>query len=96
MGPLLASYRPDLKPDVEDAALKFAELVELMNDRVDLFLLETVSSVQEAEGILRGTVGATKPAWLALSGMGKESAEWGIEKVGGAESTETVSAVAGV
>ncbi len=69
LGPLLASYRPDLKPDVEEAALKYAELVSLMNDRVDLFLHETVSSLQEAEGALRGTESATKPVWLALSVM---------------------------
>ncbi|WP_170774764.1 homocysteine S-methyltransferase family protein [Ruegeria lacuscaerulensis] len=69
LGPLLASYRPDLKPDVDDAAVKFSELVQMMNDRVDLFLLETVSSLQEAEGALRGTESATKPVWLALSVM---------------------------
>ncbi|WP_170563458.1 homocysteine S-methyltransferase family protein [Ruegeria atlantica] len=69
LGPLLASYRPDLKPDVEDAAKKFAELVNLMANDVDLFLIETVSSVQEAEGALRGTKDAGKPVWLALSVM---------------------------
>lgn len=69
LGPLLASYRPDLNPDVEDAAEKFAELVTLMSDDVDLFLIETVSSVQEAEGALRGTIDAAKPVWLALSVM---------------------------
>lgn len=69
LGPLLASYRPDLKPDVDEAAEKFAELVELMVDRVDLFLIETVSSVQEAEGALRGTADSGKPVWLALTVM---------------------------
>ncbi|CUH50487.1 homocysteine S-methyltransferase family protein [Ruegeria atlantica] len=69
LGPLLASYRPDLNPDVEDAAEKFAELANLMSDDVDLFLIETVSSVQEAEGALRGTAEAGKPVWLALSVM---------------------------
>ena len=67
LGPLLASYRPDLKPDPEDAARKYAELVAMMRDRVDLFLIETVSSLQEAEGALRGTAGCTKPVWLALT-----------------------------
>ncbi|WP_170416350.1 homocysteine S-methyltransferase family protein [Ruegeria atlantica] len=69
LGPLLASYRPDLKPDVEDAAAKFSELVKLMADNVDLFLIETVSSVQEGEGALLGTAKAGKPVWLALSVM---------------------------
>lgn len=67
LGPLLASYRPDLEPDIADAALKFSELVQLMKPRVDLFLIETVSSVQEAEGALRGTLDCGKPIWLALT-----------------------------
>lgn len=67
LGPLLASYRPDLNPDPDEAALKFGELVQLMLPRVDLFLIETVSSVQEAEGALRGTQGCGKPVWLALT-----------------------------
>ncbi|WP_171209074.1 MULTISPECIES: homocysteine S-methyltransferase family protein [unclassified Ruegeria] len=67
LGPLLATYRPDLNPDPDDAAVKFGELAALMADRVDLFLIETVSSVQEAEGALRGTTNHGKPVWLALS-----------------------------
>lgn len=67
LGPLLASYRPDLNPDPADAAEKFAELVAMMAARVDLFLIETVSSIQEAEGALRGTAGCGKPVWLSLS-----------------------------
>ncbi len=69
LGPLLASYRPDLNPDPADAAEKFGELADMMKDRVDLFLLETVCSVQEAEGALRGVEGKGKPVWLALSVM---------------------------
>ncbi|MFY2823150.1 homocysteine S-methyltransferase family protein [Ruegeria sp. MALMAid1280] len=69
LGPLLASYRPDLKPDVDEAAEKFAELAQMMADRVDFFLIETVSSVQEAEGALRGTAEGGKPVWLALTVM---------------------------
>ncbi|WP_299985233.1 homocysteine S-methyltransferase family protein [uncultured Ruegeria sp.] len=67
LGPLLASYRPDLNPDPDDAARQFADLAEMMADRVDLFLIETVSSILEAEGALRGTVNCGKPVWLALS-----------------------------
>lgn len=67
LGPLLASYRPDLNPDPAEAELKFGELVQLMSPRVDLFLIETVSSVREAEGALRGTENCGKPVWIALS-----------------------------
>ncbi|EEE36908.1 homocysteine S-methyltransferase family protein [Rhodobacteraceae bacterium KLH11] len=67
LGPVLASYRPDLKPDPDEAAARFSELVQLMADRVDLFLIETVSSVLEGEGALRGTANCGKPVWLAVS-----------------------------
>ncbi|QBF33766.1 homocysteine S-methyltransferase family protein [Thalassococcus sp. S3] len=72
MGPVLATYRPDLTPDVEDAAQKFREIATLMWDRVDLFVLETVSSLQEAEGALRGVTGLNRPVWLALSVMDED------------------------
>ncbi|MFD0910524.1 homocysteine S-methyltransferase family protein [Ruegeria arenilitoris] len=72
LGPLLATYRPDLNPDPDEAAQKFAELVRLMQNRVNLFLIETVSSVTEAEGALRGTEGCGKPVWLALSVMDED------------------------
>ena len=67
LGPLLATYRPDLNPDPNEAAIKFGELVALMAPRVDLFLIETVSSTQEAEGALMGAEGCGKPVWLALT-----------------------------
>lgn len=72
LGPLLASYRPDLNPDPIDAAEKFGELVGLMQDHVDLFLIETVSSLQEAEGALLGCKDSTKPVWIALSVMDED------------------------
>ncbi|WP_170603278.1 homocysteine S-methyltransferase family protein [Ruegeria arenilitoris] len=74
LGPLLATYRPDLKPDPDEAADKFSELVRLMVDRVDLFLIETVSSLLEGEGTLRGTARCGKPVWLALSVMDDDGA----------------------
>lgn len=69
LGPFLASYRPDLNPDPATAAEGFAELARLMASVVDLFLIETVSSVQEARGALTGTLGHGKPVWLALTVM---------------------------
>ena len=67
LGPLEASYRPDIRIAPDTAARKFAELVALMRDRVDLFLIETVASLEHAEGALRGVASAGKPVWLAVT-----------------------------
>ncbi|MEM8731471.1 MAG: homocysteine S-methyltransferase family protein [Pseudomonadota bacterium] len=67
IGPLVASYRPDLCPPPEEAAKIYAEHVQLMKDDVDVFLLETMSSVDQAEGALRAATGHGKPVWLAVT-----------------------------
>ena len=67
LGPLGASYRPDICPPVAEAAPLYAELAGLMADRVDLFLIETVSSLMHADGALTGCSGIDKPVWLAVS-----------------------------
>ncbi len=67
MGPLLASYRPDLVLDVDVAAARFAARASLLVQRVDLLLIETVSSVNEAAGALRGGTGHGKPLWIAFT-----------------------------
>lgn len=67
IGPLIASYRPDICPPAEDAEKMYAESVRLMKDRVDVFLIETMSSVDQADGALRATTGQGKPVWLAVT-----------------------------
>lgn len=67
LGPVLASYRPDLNPDVGLAASRFAEIAEHMGDAVDVLLIETVSSLTEAEGALAGASQCRKPVWIACS-----------------------------
>lgn len=67
IGPLEATYRPDIRIAPEVAAPRFAELVALMNERVDLFLLESVASIEHADGALRGMAAATKPVWIAFT-----------------------------
>ncbi|MBE1285233.1 MAG: homocysteine S-methyltransferase [Rhodobacteraceae bacterium] len=69
LGPLAASYRPDICPPPAEAAPLYRELADLMKDRVDLFLIETASSVEQAEGALMGLVDAGKPVWLAVTVM---------------------------
>lgn len=67
LGPLGASYRPDLAPLVKEAAELYAEIVDLHDAEVDLHLIETASGLRLSEGALAGCEGATKPVWLAVS-----------------------------
>ncbi len=67
LGPLRASYRPDLCPPEDEAAAAYSELVRLMEGRVDLFLIETVSSILQARGALAGCAGTKLPVWLSVS-----------------------------
>ncbi|NDW45898.1 homocysteine S-methyltransferase family protein [Ruegeria sp. PrR005] len=69
LGPLGASYRPDICPPPEEAEALYADSVRAMNDRVDLFLIETAASVAQAEGALRGASIGTKPVWLSVTVM---------------------------
>ncbi|KRS13901.1 homocysteine methyltransferase [Roseovarius atlanticus] len=67
IGPLVQSYKPETCPPAAEAAKMYAEPVGLMKDHVDLFLLETMSSVDQAEGALRAVAGQGLPVWLAVS-----------------------------
>jgi S-methylmethionine-dependent homocysteine/selenocysteine methylase len=66
LGPLEASYRPDLTPALNVAAAKYAEIAALLAPHVDLFLIETASSIAGAEGALMGA-GHARPVWLSVS-----------------------------
>ena len=67
IGPLRASYRPDLHPPANEGAPEYAEIAQLIGPSCDVILCETVVSVQHAESVLRGAAQARKPVWLALS-----------------------------
>jgi S-methylmethionine-dependent homocysteine/selenocysteine methylase len=67
LGPLNASYRPDLTEPVTEAAAKYAEIARLMSPHVDLILIETAASIEAAEGALIGAQAAGKPVWLSVS-----------------------------
>lgn len=67
LGPLNASYRPDLCPEPAVAEDVYGEVVGLLRDHVDLFLIETVASVKHAEGALRAAKRGGKPVWLAVT-----------------------------
>lgn len=69
IGPLVQSYRPDLCPPATEAAAAYAENVALLKDRVDLILLETMSSVDQARGGLMAAKESGLPVWLGVTVM---------------------------
>ena len=67
LGPLQASYRPDLTEPLVEAAPKYAEIAGLLGPHVDLILIETAASIEAAEGAVLGAQAAGKPVWLSVS-----------------------------
>ena len=67
IGPLFASYRPDICPPAEEAARLYAEVVEALSPRADFLLIETMSSIEQAEGALRAAKKGSLPVWLSFS-----------------------------
>lgn len=67
IGPLVATYRDDVVLPVDEAAPKIAEIAGLLAPHVDFILLETLATVAQAEGALKGAVQAGKPVWLSVS-----------------------------
>ena len=67
MGPLIATYRPEVTLPLDEATPKYAEIAALIGPKVDLILIETMASVLQAEGALKGAQAAGKPVWLSVS-----------------------------
>ena len=67
IGPLRASYRPDLHPSPDAGAPAYAEIAQMIGPSCDMLICETVASVDHAEAALRGAAVAGKPIWLALT-----------------------------
>ncbi|NND19112.1 MAG: homocysteine S-methyltransferase family protein [Silicimonas sp.] len=67
IGPLGASYRPDLHPPHDKAVHLYTELVRLIVRRANLLLFETVASVAHARAALQAGRTADRPVWLAVT-----------------------------
>ena len=67
LGPLGASYRPDIAPPLAEAQKAYASIVEALDPLADLFLIETVSSLHDSRGALMGCAATEKPVWLAVT-----------------------------
>jgi S-methylmethionine-dependent homocysteine/selenocysteine methylase len=67
LGPQGFSYQPEKSPPAEQAAETYRKVCKAQNDYVDLFICETMSSIDQARGGLMGASGFGKPIWMALS-----------------------------
>ncbi|MCC1492118.1 homocysteine S-methyltransferase family protein [Cognatishimia sp. F0-27] len=67
IGPLAATYRPDLHPPVAEAIPAYAEIATLIAPGCDLLICETVASLTHAEAILAGARAGGKPVWLSIT-----------------------------
>ncbi len=67
IGPLVASYRPDLHPSADEGAPLYAEIAQRIGPSCDLLICETVVSLTHAESVLRGAAAGGKPVWIAFS-----------------------------
>jgi len=65
LGPLGASYRPDVFPSQDVAVPIYEEIVDMIADRSDFLLAETVASVAHATAILTAAKG--RKIWLAVT-----------------------------
>lgn len=73
-GPQGFSYQPDKSPPADEAAEVYASLAKIQADYVDVHLLETMSSIDQARGGLMGAGVTGKPVWVALSVMDDDGA----------------------
>lgn len=67
IGPLGATYRPDMHPDLATAVPLYAEMVGILSDGVDLILFESVASLLHADAALTAAEGQGKPVWLSVT-----------------------------
>ena len=65
--PLVASYRPDLSPAPDQALAMYRRIVAAQADGVDLFLAETLASIDEAMAAATAARESGKPVWVALT-----------------------------
>ncbi len=67
IGPLIASYRPDIHPAHDVAVPLYAEVAQILGPEVDLLICETIASVDHASAVLQGALTAGKPVWLSMT-----------------------------
>lgn len=67
MPPLIGSYRPDQAPPYDKALTNYRRIVAEQADHVDVFLCETLGSVEEVRAATTAAAESGKPVWVAMS-----------------------------
>ena len=65
--PLVASYHPDESPNFALSLDAYRQIVSLQQAAVDLFICETMSSINEAKAACTAAKESGKPVWVAFS-----------------------------
>lgn len=67
IGPLGASYRPDLHPDHDTAVPLYAEVAKRIAPHSDILLFETIASLAAARAALEAGRQTDRPVWLSFT-----------------------------
>lgn len=67
LGPQGFSYQPDKCPPAAEAAEVYDRICRLQKDYVDMYIAETMSSIDQARGALMGAAPHGKPVWVSFS-----------------------------
>jgi len=67
IGPLAASYRPDLHPEFDVAVPLYAEVARHIAPMCDVLLFETISSLDSAKSALAAGRQTDVPVWLSFT-----------------------------
>ena len=65
--PLEASYASEFALSYQQTVAEFAELMDLLDPYIDIYLGETLSTIFEARALLEAASGRGKPVWLSLT-----------------------------
>jgi S-methylmethionine-dependent homocysteine/selenocysteine methylase len=72
--PLVASYRPDVSPNVAASLDTYRRIVALQADHVDLFLGETLATIADATAAATAAAESGLPVWIAVTITDDQSA----------------------
>jgi len=67
IGPLIASYRPDIHPAHDEAVPLYTEVAALLAPDVDVIIGETIASIAQGKAVLEAAKTTGKPVWLAFT-----------------------------